>query len=795
MLIGWGRIELELASPVVISLGGTSRALIFIVFAAYLAVRARKADIKGLPSLADPLTLFCAFCALSVITGAGGEFSLFAMNLLPALLAYYIIRYLLSGMPFESHMRYMRVLVIFVVLIVVRGFADVKTNFFVNPTIMSTSAEHHTLVAMMLMAGLPLALALFFFNGRKDWCAIPLLAVMTVGMIVANSRIGWLALMAVALYLFLSMKERSSRAAILSIVAVMAILFFFFFPHLHRRFLTLFNMMADSDFVARLEIWHLSLLMAWKHLFLGIGFSEKQYMAEGALLKQGFSCHHPHNLLLAIPVYTGLPGLALFGWLLYRIIAALRELGKSPERQVQVMTMALKASFLSLFIVNMADSMFNSPRPTLMSFLLMGILFSLSELLRKKEVPRGPVKIAYLIGTLGRGGAEGQLLELICRLPRERFDPLLVVLKREGDLESRCREMGITPCYLGFRGFFSTLYPWNLAALLWNSGALVVKMARERYRVIHGYLFISYIIAAFLGTLAGVPVIVGSRRSMGSSKTRSWNWLHRLLEIMANRWTDMIVANSRAVMEDTIVRESLPPEKVTFIYNGVDPERFTVRPGEEMPELSPPIPDNAVVVGMVANLIHYKNHMMLLRALPLVREKVPAVHALLIGKDSGIQEELEAFAAEQGIQSCITFAGPRHDIPTLLSLLTVSVLTSREEGFPNALLESMAAALPVVATRVGGIPEVVDEGETAFLVDSDDHVALAQRLTELLSDPHLARAMGEKGKERVRALFSMEAMVASTEALYMELLEKKGFSVREAPAQESREEKISPSLE
>jgi glycosyltransferase involved in cell wall biosynthesis len=98
----------------------------------------------------------------------------------------------------------------------------------------------------------------------------------------------------------------------------------------------------------------------------------------------------------------------------------------------------------------------------------------------------------------------------------------------------------------------------------------------------------------------------------------------------------------------------------------------------------------------------------------------------------------------------------------------------------------------VVATRVGGIPEVVVEGETAFLVEPDDHMALAQRITELLTDPHLARAMGVKGKERVRTLFSMEAMVASTEVLYLDLLEKKGFPLREAPGEENNEPKSSP---
>jgi glycosyltransferase involved in cell wall biosynthesis/O-antigen ligase len=776
LLIGWGRIEVEMAPHMVISLGGTSRALVFIVFFLYILVRLKKADIRGIPSLSDPVTLFTVLCGLSNITGQTGDFSLFAMNLLPALLAYYIIRYVLSGASFEAHLGYFKILVFFVVLLILRGFADAKGNYFVDPTILSTSSEHHTLVALIILAGLPLALALIFIKGSRNVWLLLSMVIITVGMLLANSRIGWLALIVMVFYLLLSMKERRGRVVITVVTVVTGVLFVFFFPHLHRRFMTLFNLMADSDFVARLEIWHYSFIMLAQHLLLGIGFSEKHFLVVGEGLKPGFLYHHPHNLLLGVGVYTGLAGLFLFGWLSFRIIKALGSLGKSASPQVRIAALALKASFLSILLVNMADTMVNSPRPTLISFLLMGLLFSLSEGEEKKKAPSFPVRVIYFIGTLGRGGAEGQLLGLIRRLDRTKFEPHLVVLREEGELCECCKKWGIEPFYLGFKGFLSTFYPWNALPLLGNAFRLFLRMTAEKPLIVHGYLFSSYVTAVFFGVLTGVPLIITGRRSLGSSKTRTWNSLHRLIEIIVNSMTDRVVANSRAVVADTITREALPSKKVTYIHNGVDLGRYERREASSSLKASLKIPGDARVIGMVANLIHYKNHMMLLRAIPFIREKIPGLHVLLVGRDSGIQEKLESYASEYEWASSLTFVGPRDDVPDLLSLMEVSVLTSREEGFPNALLESMASGLPVVATRVGGVPEVVAEGETAFLVDSEDHEALALRVIELLSDPALARSMGEKGRERVGSLFSLEAMVAATEALYDELLGEKGFT-------------------
>ncbi|MDQ7823287.1 MAG: glycosyltransferase [Candidatus Eremiobacteraeota bacterium] len=378
------------------------------------------------------------------------------------------------------------------------------------------------------------------------------------------------------------------------------------------------------------------------------------------------------------------------------------------------------------------------------------------------------VSILYFIGTLGRGGAEGQLLELIEGLDRERFSPGLVVLKGEDDLLDRCLAKGISPHFLRIGGLGDILNPLRLLKVLGNILALARKIKRERIQVLHGYLYTANVLAAFMGHLTGVPLVITSRRSLSTSKTRTWTPLHRLFEIIANSWTHLVIANSQAVREDTIKKEKLDPSKVMVIHNGVALDKYGQGPGARQEGLIPA--GTAGVIGIVANLIPYKNHEMLLRALPLIKKEVQPLCLLCIGRDSGIQKDLERLAENLGVAGDIAWLGPRPDVHAILPLLDISVLVSNEEGFPNAVLESMAAGVPVVATAVGGVPELILEGETGYMVAPGDHEALASRVTGLLNDEKKRREMGEKSRERVKAHFSREKMVSVTEEVYLSWL-------------------------
>jgi len=244
------------------------------------------------------------------------------------------------------------------------------------------------------------------------------------------------------------------------------------------------------------------------------------------------------------------------------------------------------------------------------------------------------------------------------------------------------------------------------------------------------------------------------------------------LERLATRCTDVVVANSAAVRQDTLERERLDPAIVRVIHNGLAPfvdvpdarERLRrgLRTSVEMP-----------VAVMVANLIAYKGHDVLLPAWRHVLERHPTAMLWLVGEGPE-RGRLETLAHTLGIETQIRFAGSRVDVRELLAAADVLVHASREEGFSNAILEGMAAGLPVVATAVGGNPEAVVEGETGVLVPADDAVALASAIDQVIDNSTVSRAWGTAGRARVAASFTIDQMVAAYEMLYAELLIRKG---------------------
>jgi glycosyltransferase involved in cell wall biosynthesis len=183
-----------------------------------------------------------------------------------------------------------------------------------------------------------------------------------------------------------------------------------------------------------------------------------------------------------------------------------------------------------------------------------------------------------------------------------------------------------------------------------------------------------------------------------------------------------------------------------------------------------------LLVGTVGRLHPQKGFASLLAAVARVRERLPAIRLLLVG-GGALRRDLVARAEALGLAEVVIFAGSRGDVPEILAALDLFVLPSLWEGLPNAVLEAMAAGLPVVATAAGGTPEVVVDGETGLLVPPGDVTALAEAIERLLRDPGLRRKMGEAGRKRVEGHFTIEQTVAQTVALYETLLRQKGLWV------------------
>lgn len=374
-----------------------------------------------------------------------------------------------------------------------------------------------------------------------------------------------------------------------------------------------------------------------------------------------------------------------------------------------------------------------------------------------------PVDVLYLITELNViGGAEKLMPRFLAHFDRNRFPPAVACLYGgDGPIADDIRALDIPVTDLGMTS------KWRLDAL-WRLYRLLLH---ERPVILHTSMFHANFSGRVLGWLAGVPIIITWRHSPS---------IGGALRELLNRWTvrldDRIVATCELVRQIEIEHAQVPSDKVITIYNGIDMERSAASPlAAARIRQAFNIPADALLLGSVGRMHRSKDFGNLLTAMVQVRKRIPAVWLLLVG-DGELRGELESRAQTLGLSSVVTFTGIRDDVPDILAALDIFVLPSRWEGLPLVVLEAMAAGLPVVATAVGGTPEVVVDGVTGLLVPPRDPAALAQAITRLLRNPDLRRKMGRAGRERVTEHFSVEQMVRKTESLYEQLLVEKGLA-------------------
>ena len=375
------------------------------------------------------------------------------------------------------------------------------------------------------------------------------------------------------------------------------------------------------------------------------------------------------------------------------------------------------------------------------------------------------MKIAFLLPNIESGGTERHVLALARRMDHSRFDPFLATTSGGGSLF----------------GEFSALLPVSVLGdpqhggqfrkttteQLRTVGSLIRKFRREKPDILHAYLPAANVIGPIAARLSGVPRVIVSKRAMADYKTQFP--LLRRVEPLGNRLADVILVNSDAVRKDVERTERHWDGKFRKIYNGAAPIEPWA-PDEGMAfRRSEGIPADALVALCVSNFYPYKGPEELVEAFARIVPAFPNVILLMVGRDSGTLEATRARVRERGIEGSVRFVGSRTDVPDLLRASDLFVHPSREEGFSNAILEAMAAGLPVVACAVGGNPEAVVDGETGRLVPSRDAAAFGSAVAELLADPEKRKAMGEAGRVRATERFSLDRMVVEMESLYESL--------------------------
>ena len=375
-----------------------------------------------------------------------------------------------------------------------------------------------------------------------------------------------------------------------------------------------------------------------------------------------------------------------------------------------------------------------------------------------------PAKILYVIINLEIGGSERQLCALVSGLDRSRFSPHVCCLMGGGPLAPRLRNEGIP---LSIYRFLPIDYSRKAraACTLFGQVNKVRRLMRSlRPAIVHAVLPGACITGGLAAWLARVPVLITTRRSLGIYK--EGRFFLRVLENIVNIRADAVVANSEAVREDTLRRERIDARKVRVICNGVD-EVPPAPPGgwRKLIGREPGGP----VICLPANFFPYKGHADFLEAAARVHRDCPDALFVLIG-DGRLRPDIERRIRNLGLGGSVLLLGSRPDAAAVMRLCDIIVLSSHEEGFPNVVLEAMAAGRPVVATAVGGVPEAVVDGVTGILVPPRAPGRLAEALLHLLSNVEERERMGERGRERARRLFSMEGMVRAYEELYEDLL-------------------------
>jgi glycosyltransferase involved in cell wall biosynthesis len=371
------------------------------------------------------------------------------------------------------------------------------------------------------------------------------------------------------------------------------------------------------------------------------------------------------------------------------------------------------------------------------------------------------VDVLYLIGQLSVGGTERQLLLLAQHLNRTKFRPSVICLSEQAELADALQKLDC-PTFVLRRSTDGRL------RTLWQTCLLTRKV---RPTILHSFGYASR--AGLLASkLSGTRSNVLSIRLDPQWASR-WTWLFYRFAVP---WADVVLVNSYQTVATLTSRGLKPRTPPRVIYNGVDVPTFD-RLSAELP--AAPFGNghsrnngaSGQTICVVSNLRPPKCLDKLLEAFAIVLRSTPETRLWIVG-DGPLRASLEDLAKRLGLENHVVFWGTRSDVPALLRHATIGVNSSRNEGLANAIIEYMAARLPVVATTVGGTPELVIHDETGLLVPPNDPHALAEALLSLLRSPETARRLGAAGRRRIEEHFTVERMVEETEAVYEALVRR-----------------------
>ncbi|MDZ7345055.1 MAG: glycosyltransferase [candidate division KSB1 bacterium] len=371
--------------------------------------------------------------------------------------------------------------------------------------------------------------------------------------------------------------------------------------------------------------------------------------------------------------------------------------------------------------------------------------------------PQNRLRLLQIVDGFRLGGAENKLCELIANLDRQKFEILLANVGPSGPLAEKFNRLGIEIFHFPRRFGFDPLPLWQLFRL----------MRQRRIDVVQTTLLWADLVGCIAAGLAGVPAILSWETVSHEGDPFHNNFQRRFGYRLAMKFADVIVPVSEEIKRSLMRRRYISHRKIRVVYYGVDLKKFYPNGRDAALAKRQEFgagPDD-IVIGVFARLEPPKGHRFLLEALPEVVKRYPQVRVILVG-DGALRPTLEAKIRELRLAEHVALLGMRKDMNDLLNAVDLFVLPSISEGLPNVILEAMACQKPVIATAVGGIPEVVQHRENGYLVSPGDAHALQEILLQSLHERHNWDHLARQARRTVETEFSLERQVASFEAIY-----------------------------
>ena len=394
------------------------------------------------------------------------------------------------------------------------------------------------------------------------------------------------------------------------------------------------------------------------------------------------------------------------------------------------------------------------------------------------------IKVLRIIARMNIGGPAIHVMSLNAGLDPARFSSLLVSGVEnpgEGSMIDRARSLGAEAIVIPEIRGEATFKPRDIKAL----AKLYRLIRRERPHIVHTHTGKAGVLGRLAARLAGVPIVLHTYHGhvlhgyYGPLKS----WILRRMEQGLALFTHRIIAVSNLIKEDLVTYGVASADKIAVISLGFDLEPFLgceTERGRFRRELG--LEDGAQLVGIVGRIFPIKNHRLFLDAAVRVAAKEPASRFVIVG-DGVLRPEMERYAREQGIGDRVVFTGWRNDLPGIYADLDLLVISSDNEGTPVSVIEGMASGRPVVATRAGGLPDLITDGETGLLVPPGDPEALAAGILTALRDAGAASRMGKAAQAAAKQRFTKERLIADVQGLYESLLEERGVVRQRQPVE------------